>query len=78
MSRPRLPGTVHTVNIKLYLREGEDDDLLRWFEMLPRGARAAALKTALRTGQALRQAAPLPGGPSEDDGMDDLLDQLLF
>ncbi len=36
--------------IHLRLREGEDDDLIGFFESVPKRKRAAALKSALRAG----------------------------
>lgn len=48
--RPPLQCQVFTIHITLNLREGEDDDLLRFFTNLPPRRRAAALKSALRAG----------------------------
>ena len=48
--RPPLACQVFTIHVTLNLREGDDDDLLRFFTNLPPRRRAAALKSALRVG----------------------------
>lgn len=57
MARPRLPVTSQKINIKLHLRPGEDDDLIRFFATLPPHRRAASLKVALRSGGMAQVAA---------------------
>jgi hypothetical protein len=47
--RPALDCQVHRVNVVLSLREGEDDDLIAWFDSLPRGGRSGAVMAALRS-----------------------------
>ena len=42
--RPKLDCKVHQIRFTLSLREGEDDDLLFFFEDIPERRRAAALK----------------------------------
>ncbi|MBT7070611.1 MAG: hypothetical protein HN975_06950 [Anaerolineae bacterium] len=46
MSRGRKPktGVRHIYEVKLYLWEDEDDDLIAFLEGLPKGKRAAGLK----------------------------------
>ena len=63
-----------TIRITLTLYEGEDDDLIDWFDSIPIRKRASSIKTALRQG----------GASAEDDHQefeefisDDLLDDLL-
>lgn len=63
--RPPKSGRTFVFNIKLRLRETEDDDLIRFLESVPPGQRAAAIKTALRTGGLLTH------GTGEDDDADD-------
>jgi hypothetical protein len=50
MGRPPLENPPEIVQIKLRLYPGEDDDLRRFFEQIPHGHRADAVKAALRTG----------------------------
>lgn len=50
MSRPRFDGVIHTVRLSLRLREGEDDDLIHFFEQLGERGRARAVIEALRNG----------------------------
>jgi len=57
MVRPRLPAPSQKINIKLHLRPGEDDDLIRFFAALPPHRRAASLKVALRSGGMAQAAA---------------------
>ena len=62
------------IQTTLTLYEGEDDDLIEWFDSIPNGKRAHFVKIALRQG----------GMSSENDHQefeefisDDLLDDLL-
>ena len=50
MARPRFDGVIHTVRLSLRLREGEDDDLIGFFEQLGDRGRARAVIQALRQG----------------------------
>lgn len=50
MARPRQTQQVITLNTKITLRPGEDDDLLGWFATIPPRERAKAIITALRQG----------------------------
>lgn len=50
--RPKLECQVRQVRVTLSLRDGEDDDLLWFFSNIPNGRRAAAIKSALRSGGA--------------------------
>lgn len=50
MARPSLDCTVHQFKLTLSLREGEDDDLIAFFERIPPRGRARAVVTALRQG----------------------------
>lgn len=50
MARPLLDCTVHQFRLTLSLREGEDDDLITFFERLPPRGRARAVIAALRQG----------------------------
>ena len=50
MARPRFDGVIHTVRLTLRLREGEDDDLISFFEQLGDRGRARAVIQALRNG----------------------------
>ncbi len=55
--RGRKPLRCRVVPIRLHfnLREGEDDDLIEFFNQFPgRGERVNALKVALRTGDGMR------------------------
>jgi hypothetical protein len=79
MPRGRTPkqGVRHKYEIKLYLWEGEDDDLIAFFNGLPDRKRAAGVRMALRNGDALvdLQTADL----DDDEDMDfDLNDFLSF
>ena len=77
MGRGRKPkqGVRHKYEIKLYLWEGEDDDLIAFFESLPKRKRAAGVRMALRSGDALADLSPLE--PDDDDEMDFDLDDFL-
>jgi len=62
MGRPRreVEPVIHT--IKMVLTPGEDDDLIAFLEGLPARRKAAAVKTAMRSGSL---------GASLDAGEDD-------
>ena len=78
MARGRKPkeGVRHKFEIKLYLWEGEDDDLLAFFESLPSRKRAAGIRMALRSGGALADLSSTDMS-DEDDDMDFNLDDFL-
>jgi hypothetical protein len=78
MTRGRKPkeGVRHKFEIKLYLWEGEDDDLLAFFEGLPSRKRAAGIRMALRSGGALADLSSTDMS-DEDDDMDFNLDDFL-
>lgn len=48
--RKKKPGVRRTYQIKLYLWEGEDDDLITFLESLQPRKRASGVKFALRNG----------------------------
>lgn len=50
MARPRFDGVIHTVRLSLRLREGDDDDLILFFEQTGDRGRARAVVQALRQG----------------------------
>ena len=62
------------IRISLTLHEGEDDDLIDWFDSIPDGKRANLVKTALRQGGVTHQKEV-----EEMDELisDDYLDELL-
>jgi len=45
LEHPSIPFLIH-----LRLREGEDEDLIQFFQSIPKRRRAAAIKSALRAG----------------------------
>ncbi len=61
------------VRVALYLRPGEDDDLIAFFAPLPIRVRSSAVKQALRTGQLPTALDEVPS----DDEVEDALDRLL-
>jgi hypothetical protein len=65
MARGRPPATTPAweCHIHLRLREGEDDDLIAFLSNLPTRKRAAALKSAIRSGGMIFSQV--------DDGLDD-------
>jgi hypothetical protein len=75
MARGRPPSSVKpvVVRVALYLRPGEDDDLIAFFTPLPLRLRSSALKQALRSGQL---PTTLDEVPSDDD-VADALDSLI-
>lgn len=74
--RPPLTMKVHTIQVTLSLREGEDDDLLAFFGRHPPRQRARAVIAALRQGRVGEETAV----SSEIDEAELLaaLDDLLF
>ena len=73
--RGRPPARVRptVVRVALYLRPGEDDDLIAFFAPLPIGLRSSAIKQALRSGRLTSSNADLPS----DDEIEAALDNLL-
>ncbi|MBT7069546.1 MAG: hypothetical protein HN975_01485 [Anaerolineae bacterium] len=71
MGRGRKPkeGVRHKYDIRLYLWEGEDDDLISFLESIPSRQRPSGLKLALRSGGALAdlEATDIE---NEDDDID--------
>lgn len=63
-----------TMRITLTLYEGEDDDLIDWFESIPFRKRAQSVKIALRQGGARYENDTQE---SSEFISDDLLDDLL-
>ena len=75
--RKKKDGKRTIIQFKLYLWDGEDDDLLAFFEGLPPRQRSAAIKLALRSGSALSdlQSVDLNDDEEEMDfNLDDFLD----
>lgn len=68
--RPRSERSASAtiVPIKLRLYPGVDDDLIAFFDGIPTGLRAAAVKRALREGATT--------GPPDQQAEDDILDVL--
>lgn len=77
MGRPRKFGQRRIFRLTLRLWEGEDDDLIAFFEALPPGQRVNALKVALRNGHTLNSATETNDLPTEDD-LDDLMGALMM
>lgn len=63
MARPRLTVQVVVIPLKLRLKRGVDDDLIDFFDHLPRRHRPQTVKAALR-GQVQLDA---PTDEAEDD-----------
>ena len=74
--RKKKEGDCTVFQFKLYLWEGEDDDLLAFFQGLPPRQRSAAIKLALRSGNALADLQSVDLEGSEDDMDFDLGDFL--
>ncbi|MBI5648987.1 MAG: hypothetical protein HZC40_00820 [Chloroflexi bacterium] len=68
--RPRLACRVRIFRVQFSLREGEEDDLIRFFEAIPARRLSSALKTALRAG-GMRAAQT-----ADEDDEDELLDSV--
>lgn len=75
MARPRLDCRVRRFYINLTLREGEDDDLIHFFEQVPERQRVKAIKLALRTGDLATLQADID---DDDDSLVDALDDLCL
>lgn len=76
MARGRQPLACERVEINLHvwLRRGEDDDLIQFFESIPPRQRVTALKIALRAGGMRLPDAAL----NADESIDDLAAELLL
>ena len=76
--RGRKPkkGVCHKYEVKFYLWEGEDDDLIAFLNGLPSGKRSAGLRLALRSGGSLTDLQPVDLDDDEDDMDFDLGDFL--
>ena len=72
--RPKLECQVLQVRVTLSLREGEDDDLLMFFTVIPNGRRAAALKIVLRAGG----VSLFSTAPKTNDDLDQTIQGLVF
>ena len=75
MARPRLNTPLRRFYINLTLREGEDDDLIAFFERIPERQRVRAIKLALRTGDLATLQSDMD---AEDDSLVDALDDLCL
>lgn len=75
MTRGRPPSTVKpiVVRVALYLRPGEDDDLIAFFTPLPLRLRSSALKQALRSGQLPTTLNEVPSDAEVEDALDNLI-----
>lgn len=72
MSRPKLDKPV-TIQVKLTLRPGSDDDLISYFAALPVMLRAASVKQALRSGGMSLTTDNLPSAVEIENLLDGLL-----
>ena len=68
-------GVRHRYDIRLYLWEGEDDDLIAFLEGIPSRQRPAGLKLALRSGGTLVDQQP--NDESEEEDLDFDLENFL-
>jgi hypothetical protein len=74
LGRPRLEMAVIEIHIHLSLRQGEDDDLIRFFQATGKRRRAVQLKQALRTGNL---QAGIAEALDEDGALADSVDEFL-
>ncbi len=72
MGRPRRASNIVVHQVKLWLVPGQDDDLIEFFAGLTEGGKAAAVKSAMRSGNIASYEN------SEDDDMEALLDQFVL
>ena len=75
MARPKLNTPLRRFYINLTLRDGEDDDLIAFFERIPERQRVRAIKLALRTGDLATLQNDMD---AEDDSLVDALDDLCL
>jgi hypothetical protein len=75
MPRGRPPSRVKpiVVRVALYLRPGEDDDLIEFFAPIPIRLRSSALKHGLRAGCLTSPIADLPSDEDIVAALDGLL-----
>jgi len=69
--RPRSRRQVRIVQTKLRLYSDEDEDLIAFFDSIPRGLRAAMVKQALRSGAPQFEE-------SQDEDLFDALDAFIL
>lgn len=70
--RPALGVSVVQIHLTLCLHAGQDDDLIWYFSHLPLRRRAAAVKSALRTG-GISQEPDIKTIDDDSDGFENLL-----
>ena len=75
MARPKLNTPLRRFYINLTLRDGEDDDLIAFFERIPERQRVRTIKLALRTGDLATLQSDMD---AEDDSLVDALDDLCL
>ena len=75
MARGRTPASVQpiVVRVALYLRPGEDDDLIEFFAPIPIRLRASAVKQALRSGSLPTALNEVPTDNEVEDALDNLI-----
>ena len=73
--RKKKDGIRHKYDIRLYLWEDEDDDLIAFLDGLPERKRSAGIKLALRSGNSLSDlnAADLEDEEDLDFDLDDFI-----
>ena len=75
--RPPLNIKRYRKNFMLTLYEGIDDDLIDWFDSIPKGEIANSIKTALRQGGIiLEQEEQIKEDLISDDAFADFLDAI--
>lgn len=62
--RPRFNQMIVRINLKISLREGEDDDLIDAFQRVPARKRASFVKAAMRSGGL---AVPIDDLPDDEE-----------
>lgn len=72
--RPPLTTKSLRKYITLTLREGVDDDLIQWFDLIPKGEMASSIKMGLRQGgvKAVKKA------PKKAPEIDELMNDDMF
>ena len=75
MARGRPPASVQpiVVRVALYLRPGEDDDLIAFFAPIPIRLRTSAVKQALRAGSLPTALNEVPSDAEVEDALDNLI-----
>jgi hypothetical protein len=75
MARGRPPSSVQPiiVRVALYLRPGEDDDLIEFFAPIPIRLRTSAVKQALRAGSLPTALNEVPSDAEVEDALDNLI-----